>query len=323
MPTADDMPPPLSDLISRRRALAAGGAAALALMMGPARAAELRRSTVVDIRSSRWRGEAGHVDAAVVKKMVDGGLVKLTGAADADTAWRQLFGRYKVVGVKFNKVSRNFSGANQAMVDALTAGLLSAGLKQTDIIVVEAVGATFAGGAVQPGWTEEYDFGSGRTRLSNFIVHQVDAVINVPDLKDHERTGITGAVKNLSHARDTIMEKPDRFHANACDPFVADLYALPPIRDKAVLHVINGLKGMYDKGPVFNPCQWPHNGLLLGFDPVAVDKVALDLVVAERRRRGLPEFERRGTPPLFLATAARRGLGTDDPARIDIVSATI
>jgi hypothetical protein len=325
MPTHDDINAALSRPLTRRQALAAGGAAALALSLG-ARAAEpdKPRSRVIDIRSERWRDATGKQDAVVVKQMLDDGLVKLTGAADAAAAWKQVFGKFKVVGVKFNSVSRNFSRTNQLMVDLLTAGLLSAGLERGNIIVVEAVGAHFEGGGQpQPGWAGEYDFGSGKTRLSNFIVNQVDAILNVPDLKDHERTGITGAIKNLSHARNTVMEDPQRFHANACDPYVADLYNLEPIRTKPALHVMNGLRAMYDRGPVPNPAQWPHNGLLLAFDPCAIDKVALDLVVAERRKRGLPELDHRGTPPTFLDTAVKRGLGTNDPARIEVVKATV
>lgn len=312
----------MSDSLSlnRRQALEALAVSAAALAV-PHPAAAAGFTPVVDVRCPRWLDDRKEPVAAVVKQMVDTGLMTLTDEKTPKAAWSAVFGKYKCVGVKFNQISRNFSRANQVMLDAVAEGLQSAGIALDRIIVTEALGASLPGcGKMDKGWAGEYDFGSGKTRLSNFLINQVDAILNIPDLKDHERCGISGAIKNLSHARTTIMENPQNFHKDCCDPYITDLYALAPIREKAKLHLMNGLKGLFDLGPSPRPDrQWAHNGLLLGFDPVAVDKLAHDLVVAERDRRKLPSFDHRGTKPTFLASAVTKGLGTADLEKIKVL----
>jgi len=313
--------------MDRRQFLRAAGAAGLALSWGlePAMAGEEPRSRVVQVTSAGWRRAAGGVDGAAVRAMLDRGLMRLTGKPSARQAWRSLFSPGEVVGLKFNRISRDFTGANQALVDALAAGLVSAGVRKKDIIPVEAHGVKFAGGRPQPGWAGEFDFGSGKTRLSNFLVRQVDALINVPNLKHHPIVAFTGCLKNLSHANDTIMEGPNRFHGNNCDPYIADICALKELRGKVRLHVMNALKGIFARGayPPAPEFQWFHNSLLLGFDPVAIDTLGAEQVDKARCEHEKRPLKRDPRALKYLATAATRGLGTNDPAQIELVSATL
>lgn len=253
--------------------------------------------------------------------MVRRSVTRLTGADGPEAAWSSLFQPGEIVGLKFNNVSKDFTGANQALLDATVAGLGSAGVPPEDIVLVEAKNVRFEGRPKQGGWTDEqYDFGSGKTVLSRFITQQVDAVVNVANLKDHDVAAFTGCLKNISHSWNVIT-KSHRFHDGACNPYIADINMLEPVRSRLRLHIMNGLKGIFAKGPgpTTPQFQWEHNRIMFSFDPVAVDTIGAELVDRARAEHGGQAFRRDPRPLRYLATAAERGLGTDDPARIERV----
>lgn len=85
---------------------------------------------------------------------------------------------------------------------------------------------------------------------------------------------------------------------------------------------------MADGGPNFR--SWAHifvnEKILLSTDPVAVDALGAAWIEKARKEKGYPPFAKaknsipkvEGRPPKHIATAAARGLGTDDPDRMDI-----
>jgi len=314
--------------LTRRRFLKAASATAAAALAGSLKAPSVAaddKSLVVEVRSGKWRQRRAGVDASAVARMVAGGMQRLTGKSTPEAAWKSLFSPREVVGLKFNRISSDFTGANQALVDAIAAGLLSAGLKKQNIIVVEAADVKFAGGEPRKGWAGQYDFGSGKTRLSDFVVNQVDAVINVPNLKHHPLAAFTGCLKNLSHSNDTIMEGPGRFHGNACNPYIADICAIDVLRKKVRLHLMNGLKGIFSHGayPPAPQYQWFHDALLLSFDPVAIDTIGAELVDRTRAEHEKHPVRRDQRALRYLETAAQRGLGTNARDRIHLASLTV
>lgn len=317
MHAGDSMPD-----VTRRTFLKAATAAAVAFAGDVGLGGEPAKSLVVEARSARWRSRQGAVDPAAIRRMIDAGLVRLTGRDDPQAAWQALFAPGETVGLKFNRISKDFTGANQAIVDSLAAGLASVGVAEERIIVVEAEGVQFAGGRPAAGWAGEHEFASGKTRLSNFLVKQVDAIINVPNLKHHPLAGFTGCLKNISHANDTIMDRPDNFHGNACNPYIADIYAMEAVRSKVRLHVMNALVGIFDHGayPESPAFQWAHGGLFVSADPVAVDTIGADLVDTARAERAGRIVRRDPRALRYLETAAKRGLGECDRARIGHVT---
>jgi len=56
---------------------------------------------------------------------------------------------------------------------------------------------------------------------------------------------------------------------------------------------------------------------------VAHDTVGWQLIEAQRQGFGLPTLARVGRPPKHLHSAAERGLGTDQPDRIEQVDITL
>jgi len=317
------------DPVSRREFLggaaagAAAGVVAFPRVFAEAAAAKPpSRSKVVEVTNPAWQ-ERREVNAAVVRRMLERALMELTGKSSGADAWRQFVSPTERVGVKFNKITRNVSGANQALGDAILAGLVQAGVKREKIIVVEAVGAQFPGtGRYDGTYGPEVHTPHGTTRLTRFIREQVDAVINVPDLKEHDRAGVTLSLKNLSHGA-SVMLHPWKFHSGYCSPHIGELHALEPIAGKRRLNILNGLRGIFHLGPMprGRQWQWDRNSLFVSTDPVALDATCLDIIQVKRRSspEGIPivDLFKTRRRPVHIADAAQMGLGIADRQRID------
>jgi uncharacterized protein (DUF362 family) len=120
----------------------------------------------------------------------------------------------------------------------------------------------------------------------------VNKIITLPVLKDHRSGGITIALKNLSHG---FVNNVARSHNggmgpndNRCGDFIPAMVALPPTRQKCVLHIMDALIGVYEGGPgMWNDTwgTWEYKSLFLATDPVAMDHVGWDVLDAERAKR--------------------------------------
>jgi hypothetical protein len=115
------------------------------------------------------------------------------------------------------------------------------------------------------------------------------------------------------------MDKPGPWHYDACAPGIVGINALEPIRTKRRMNIVNGLLGVYDGGPNPHRHQWEHNGLLFATDPVACDRIQIEIIEAERKRRGLRSLFDRGNKPVHVERAAKAGLGTADLNQINWV----
>jgi len=321
--------------LSRRDFLRTAALGAAAASVGPMAISTAARSagaapaagtqtkpTVVDVRSPQWRAN-GQVDAAVVRKMMDHGMARLTGKKTLADAWRMIAKPNEVVGIKFNGLSRDYTGANQAVLDAIVAGLTAAGVKKENIIVTEGVGTNWKN-AIQPktgGSGDPIDVGAARpVQLSQYITEQVDCIINVPNIKDHGGAGVTGCLKNFSHSR-SIAAPP--IHNDSCSPAIVGVNKLEPVRTKRRLNIVNGLIAIFNGGPGTGrkEFQWEHNGLLFATDPVACDRVQIEIINAERERRGSPSLYQRGSKPKHVEQAAKAGLGIADLTKINWIKA--
>jgi len=161
-------------------------------------------------------------------------------------------------------------------------------------------------------------YGSVGSRISRTLTQICDAVINLPVLKDHSITGVTIALKSMFGA----IHNPNKYHISAGDPYVADVYMLPPIRQKVRLAICDATTALYEGGPSYMPqWTWPYNGLIVGLDPVAVDYTGWQIIEKKRAAVGMKSLKEAGRAPRYIATAAdaQHRLGTDDPRRIDLV----
>lgn len=167
-----------------------------------------------------------------------------------------------------------------------------------------------------------------RSHLSTILTRMVDKVITLPVLKDHRSAGVTIALKNMSHgfnnnvARSHISgvghgypSSPGRGEdgPNQCNVFIPTAVNQPVVRQKAALHICDGLIAVYEGGPGnWNESwgTWRANRLLIGTDPVAMDHVGWDIIDAKRVRLGLPRVGETGRLNYAAPQTARAAVAT-------------
>lgn len=183
-----------------------------------------------------------------------------------------------------------------------------------------------------------------RSHLSLIVSRMVDKVINLPVLKDHRSAGVTLALKNMSHGMNNNVARshlglqahgfgPTSTHVsgpNQCNTFIPQAVSQARLRQKVVLHILDGLIGVYEGGPgCWNKtwATWRHNGLFFATDPVALDHVGWDIIDAKRAREGWPPVERMGwinhTPEAIVsgALAPLAAAGSLDELPLAVASA--
>lgn len=274
------------------------------------------------------------IDAKLVRKMVHESVAALLGTKTSDDAWRKLFGPRDVVGVKINCLGGRMFSSHPAVVEGIVEGLRVAGVRDNNIIVWDrfsrelrqsgfAINVTGDGvkylGTDEPGYgytSEPIVYRSIGSCFSTILASRCNAIISVPLLKDHDIAGVTLNLKNFFGA----VQKPSVYHDSRCDPYIADLNAHPLIKDKNRLVVCDALTGVYDGGPGYNPdATWKYGGIMVSTDTVALDRVGATIVEKKRSEAGEPPLKDVGREPVHIRTAAKLGLGCDDPDKIELV----
>jgi uncharacterized protein (DUF362 family) len=269
-----------------------------------------------------------------VKNLLDRAMENLFRVNNAQQAWQQLFKKDDIVGIKINCLAGKGISTHEELVDAIIEGLTNAGIAERNIIIwdranrdLEKTGYQIKTnsnevkcyGNDQFGYTSDiYEYGAVGSFLSNILVHQCTAIINVPILKDHGIVGMTNALKNFFGA----IHNPNKYHDNQGDPYVADVNMLSEIRSKVRITITDALTAQCEGGPPFMPqWAWNYNGLIVGFDPVAIDTVGWDIIEKQRKTKGLPTLKQAGRVPAYIATAAddQHHLGCNDLNKIKII----
>lgn len=171
-------------------------------------------------------------------------------------------------------------------------------------------------------YEEEYDAytmpymvnGGKYSYFTKICTQEVDKIINLPILKNAGPT-VTLCMKNLAYG---VITNTGRLHKHHWAETCAEVCAFPPVRDKVVLNIVDGIKGCFDGGPGANPqfiCNY--NTILAGTDPVAVDRAGYDIVIAKRIAEGVQQEElARGRR--FMELSQELGLGIADPEKIEV-----
>ena len=286
-------------------------------------AAPTERSRVVIARDAAVRQSPGRLAA-----LLDRAVQAYFDRDSAAEAWKLVARPGETVGLKVNCLAGRGGSTSVALVDAVVERLRAAGIRQ--IVVwdrlnqdLESAGFRLArrdGARVAGNDTLGYEddlavYGSAGSLVARALTRTCDAVINLPVLKDHGIAGVTMALKNLFGA----IHNPNKYHLNAGDPYVADVYMLPPIRQKVRLAICDALTPQYEGGPSFMPqWNWPYHGLMVARDPVALDYTGWQIIERQRAARGHKPLAALGREPKYIATAAGHGIGTNDPRRIEV-----
>ena len=289
------------------------------------------KSRIVLVRNSAVLTKNKEVNPSVAGEMINSGMLSLTGESVPDRAWKSLFKSKDVVGIKVNALGGKQIATHFGVVKAVVSGLKSAGIPEENIIIwdrltkeLKSAGYTInkSGKGVKCFGTDtNYDpypeiAGSIGSCFSSIISSFCTALINIPVLKDHDLAGVSLSLKNFYGA----IHNPNKYHDNNCDPFIADLNTHPYIKDKLRLVICDALTLQYQGGPAFKP-QWAldYHSLLLSRDPVAIDRMGTELIEEKRKEKGLSSLKKAGREPVHIATAAKKGLGTDDLNHIEFI----
>ncbi len=261
-----------------------------------------------------------------IRNMVERGVQQLTGAPTAQAAWRSMFQKGDVVGIKVCPVGGPALCSDPSVIHTIFDGLNQAGVPNENIIVFnryreEAVecgmdkwvrpGIRFD--AASPRYDNSqlamdgYDANhfmemalvkegddpnnphSRRSYVAKIVTTDVNKIINLAVLKHHQSAGVTITLKNMSHG---FVNNVNRSHttptANACGMFIPSVVSLPIIRQKAVLHIVDAVKASYHGGPPGRPqFMWETKTMYFGTDPVALDKTGWKVIDRKRQEVGM------------------------------------
>ncbi len=301
-----------------------------------------------------------------IEQMMHRGMTELTGAPSWQDAWRVFAQKGDVVGIKVCPVGGRNLCSDQSVLRQVIAGLNEAGVPNREIIVFNRYGTEVLETGIDKWlpegirWTaaspkmtelqqdmEGYDADhymdmalvlpgqslsnahARRSYVARVVTQQVNKFINLPVLKHHQSAGVTIALKNMSHG---MVNNVSRSHStptlNACGIFIPSVVSLPVIRQKAVLHIVDGVRAQYHGGPGGRPeFMWEHKTMYFATDPVAVDKIGWKVIDAKRTEKGMAPIalSKPDKVSTFLncqvehiEIAGSLGLGEFDDAKIDL-----
>jgi hypothetical protein len=329
----------------------------------PGRVIAVKSERSVDVETSAANDE-------VVREMMARGMCALTGKKTALEAWRQFVVPADVVGIKVNCGGHPWCVSAYEIVAEVVRQLGAAGVPPTQVYVYERFqnqldevnyaphlpeGVTIVAAETanrradnrgyDPATYVEADlFGEEDTRsnMMRLVSQKLTKIINVPNMKDHGATGATGCLKNIAYGSFSNVARTHYRGKSHTYSFVGTLASVEPLRSRTVLQIMDGLRGVWHGGPfartrkyVFYPKQ-----ILFGTDPVAIDRLLLDIIDDERKRHGAisiydrsPQYlkmddgaARDADPnvniiirePGHVEFAAGLGLGVADKARIKV-----
>jgi uncharacterized protein (DUF362 family) len=262
------------------------------------------------------------VSEAAVRRMVEDGMKALTEEAKPADAWAKFVEPSDVVAIKVNPSGVPETTTSLPLVREVIRSLNAIGVPNKNIVIydrnsnqleVNGYHALVPPGVRVVGLDERpsmpgdnpdgYDrnaycemncFGERETRsyLARLVSTEVDKIINLPCLKEHNASGVTGCLKNLAYGS---FNNVNRTHVNPktyTDPVIAVMSSAAPIRAKAVLNIMDGIHAVYHSGPFAwnREFVWEAKTLLFGTDPVAVDRIELEIVEQKRRELGAPSL---------------------------------
>jgi hypothetical protein len=334
----------------------------------PGRVVSVSSDKCVDTITGRANDEA-------VREMMARGMRTLTGSSTTTEAWRRFFAPSDVVGIKVNCGGYPFCVSAYEIVAEVVRQLTGVGVPVSQIYVyerfqnqldevnyaphlpqgVQIVAAERANRNVDnsgydPATYLEADlFGEEDTRsnMMRLVSRRLTKIINIPNMKDHGATGVTGCLKNIAYGSFSNVARTHQGGKSHTYSVVGTLAAVEPLRSRTVLQIMDGLRGVWHGGPfarttryVFYPRQ-----ILFATDPVAIDRLLLDIIDEQRRAHGAisiwdrspaslkiddtrardadPDVNIIIREPGHVEYAATLGLGVYDRGRIKVQNITV
>jgi uncharacterized protein (DUF362 family) len=309
---------------------------------------------------------SNRVSQHVISQMLERGMKELTGESSSQAAWEKFVVPTDVVGLKINPSGAPACCSSPEIVREIIKGLKSAGLPTRNIIVFDRYAYEMDIGSYQthlpPGIgiigiqdskldARGYDpnvycqasfFGEWETRsyMASLVTQKLTKIINIPTMKDHSASGVTGCLKNLGYGTFNNVARSHQNPYSFTDPLIGVMCSVEPLRSKAVLNIMDGTRQVWHGGPLTQVQEfiYPAGLLLVGTDPVAMDTIELEAIEKKRHQEGAPsvwernpksitangeEYYHDPTKNLFyrqpghIAAAGKLGLGVSDLKQIE------
>ncbi len=332
----------------------------------PLRMPGLFPGRVVEVADSRSI-VANRVSQPVIHDMLERGLKELTGENSAKAAFAKFIEPSDVVGIKINPSGAPACCSSPELVREIIDGVRSVGVPLRNILVYDRFGYEMDLGSYQalmpPGvdvigvqdglldasgydanvYVEMDFFGEWETRsyMASIVANRVDKIINVPTLKDHSASGVTGCLKNVAYGTFNNVARSHKEPYSFTNPLIGVMCTVEPLRSKVVLNIMDGTRMVWHGGPLTQNQKFIYQAglLLLSTDPVALDTIELEAIEKKRREEGAPsvwehnpkslvrdsrEFFEDASTNLFyrqpghIAAAGKLGLGEADLKKIDL-----
>lgn len=334
-------------------------------MKSPWRMPGLYPGRVVEITDKRSI-VANRVSQPVVKEMLERGMKELTGERSVRAAWAKFIEPKDVVGIKINPSGAPACCSSPELIREIIAAVVSVGVPVQNIVLWDRFSYEIDLGSyqmlmptgirvfgIQEGTLDSqgYDgnvyceanfFGEWETRsyMATIVAREIDKIINVPTIKDHSASGVTGCLKNLGYGSFNNVARSHKEPYSFTNPLVGVMCSVEPLRSKAVLNILDGMRMVWHGGPLTQNQEFIYQAgvLMLGTDPVAIDTVELEMIDAKRMAEGVPSvwvhdpksftsdsalFYRDASKNLYyrqpghIAAAGKLGLGISDFQQID------
>ncbi|PYX45867.1 MAG: hypothetical protein DMG79_18285 [Acidobacteria bacterium] len=306
------------------------------------------------------------VSQPIVGRMLERAMKELTGEKSAREAWAKFIQPGDVVGIKINPSGAPACCSSPEIVREIISSVRLLGVPARNIIVydrysyemdlgsyqallpagVRIVGIQDAfasgGGYDSNVYCDANFFGEWETRsyMASIVAHEVTKIINLPTMKDHSASGVTGALKNLAYGTFNNVARTHRAPYTFTNPLIGMMCTVEPLRSKSVLHIMDGMRQVWHGGPLTQVQDFIDQPgiLMVATDPVAMDTIELEAIEKTRRQRGAPsvwqqdsksitadseEFHHDASKNLFyrqpghIEAAGKLGLGLADLKQIE------
>ena len=166
-------------------------------------------------------------------------------------------------------------------------------------------------------YLNQHVYGGEYSFFGKLVTRELTKIVNLSSFKN-AGNGISCATKNLGYG---VICNTGRLHQPLFFRVCTEVVAAPWVRDKLVLNVTDGLRGLYEDGPMGNEkFTYPHSTLYFATDPFAIDALCHGRIVAKRKEMGIKVNEHpRFTD--YLRQGEKLGLGVVDPAKMRVVTA--
>jgi len=249
------------------------------------------KAKVVLIRDEAVLDERGKPVKSRLDQMLNKALMELTGKTTESEAWKEVLNARDILGIKTN-VWRHL-GTPEELEALLQEKAQMVGIPADNMSV------------------------NDRGILRDPVFRRSTALINVRPMRTHAWSGVGSLLKNYI----MFVDRPSDYHPDSCADLAA-LWSLPHVKGKTRLNILVMLTPLFHGvGPHHynKKFTWKYNGLLLGFDPVAVDSVGVRIIQAQRKRYFNEDKPLNPPAKHILLADTRHHLGTANPEKIDLV----